>query len=278
MASTVRITGALIVDTMREASARMIFWGFYGLSTLLILFFLFLLRIDIIEGASATLTLFGQELPRKMELTRLVKQIYGGIAVFLYGVGMYLAVFAAAGLIPTVMEPGRIELLLSKPVGRAHLLLGRYVGAVLVVAINVAYLVCGIWLILGYKTGIWGREFLLAIPANIFMLAVLLTIVVVVSVLWENTAVATMVAFGVMLMSPILAQHALMRKLLSSEWSRQVWMGLFYVLPKPYDVGRVTMYWIRGEPTWEWMPFWSSAAFGAAMMGVGVILFRRKDY
>ena len=68
---------------------------------------------------------------------------------------MFLAVFASAGLIPTVFEPGRIELLLSKPVARHHILLGRYLGNLLVVAFNMLYLVGGVWLIFGIKTGMW---------------------------------------------------------------------------------------------------------------------------
>ena len=52
-------TIALVRDTFREALARKIFWGLFGLSTLMILFFLFLMRIDIVEGATATVSLFG---------------------------------------------------------------------------------------------------------------------------------------------------------------------------------------------------------------------------
>ena len=53
-------TWALIRDTFREAFARKIFWGLFGLSTVMILFFLFLLKIDIVEGAMATVSLFGR--------------------------------------------------------------------------------------------------------------------------------------------------------------------------------------------------------------------------
>ena len=45
-------TAALIRDTFREAFARKIFWGLFGLSTLMILFFLFIMKIDIVEGAA----------------------------------------------------------------------------------------------------------------------------------------------------------------------------------------------------------------------------------
>ena len=74
----------------------------------------------------------------------------------MYFAGMALAVFASAGLVAAVFEPGRIELLLSKPVSRTHLLLGRYLGNVLVVAANMVYLVLGSWIIFGMKTDVWG--------------------------------------------------------------------------------------------------------------------------
>ena len=75
---------------------------------------------------------------------------------------MFLSVFASAGLIPSVLEPGRIELLLSKPVSRTHILLGRYLGNILVISSNVVFLVLGVWTILGIKSGIWSPAFLIS--------------------------------------------------------------------------------------------------------------------
>ena len=140
------------------------------------------------------------------DVDRLVRGVYGGIATFLYTWGMFLAVFASAGLIPSVLEPGRIELLLSKPVSRTHILLGRYVGNVLVVSCNIVYLVLGVWIILGIKTGIWSPLFLISIATTIFAFAVLLSVVILIGVLFESAALATMVAAALMVMSMILAQ------------------------------------------------------------------------
>ena len=136
MRNNLRVTGALVRDTFREAFARKIFWGFAGCSTALILFFLFIMKIDVVQGAVATVSLFGKT-SNTEDVGRLVRQVHGGLAAFLFTAGMFLSVFASAGLIPTVFEPGRIELLLSKPVARHHILLGRYLGNLLVVAANV---------------------------------------------------------------------------------------------------------------------------------------------
>ena len=271
-------TASLLIDTFREAFARLIFWGFYGLSTALIFFFLFIMKIDLVEGARATISLLGQSGGRTLDIQNLVRTVQGGIAVFLYTWGMALAIFASAGLMPTMLEPGRIELLLSKPVTRHHLLLGRYLGNLLVVAFNMVYLVLGIYLIFGWKTGIWGSGFLWAIPSTVFIFAVLLTVITLVSVLFESAALALMVTFGLMLMSPILAQTKLAERLLSSQWSRNLWKGLYYVVPKVFDLGSMTMGLVRGNQVESLMPVWSSTLFAAAVLGAALYVFSRRDY
>jgi ABC-type transport system involved in multi-copper enzyme maturation permease subunit len=272
-----RVTLALVIDTFREALARWIFIGLFALSTLMILFFLFLMRVDIVQGATATISLFGQSGPTE-DVRRLVQNVYGGIATFLYTWAMGLAVFASAGLIPRVLEPGRIELILSKPVSRAHVLLGRFLGNVLVVAGNITYLVAGVWIIFGVKTGIWGPRFLVSIATTVFTFTVLLTVVVLLGVLVESTALATMVTMGLMVVSPILAQTPLMMRLLSSETSRNVWKGLYYALPKIYDIGRLTLNLVRGGESMDWMPLWSSALFGGLMLTAALAIFARRDF
>lgn len=273
-----RVTVALVRDTFREALARKIFLGFYALSTLLILFFLFLLKIDIVEGARATVTLFGQSSGRLRDVEALVRGFHAAIATFLYTWGMALAVFASAGLIPTVLEAGRIELLVSKPVRRSHVLLGRYLGNLAVVALNICYLVAGVWLIFGWKTGVWRADFLLAIFTTTFIFAVLLSVILLTGVLFESAAVTVMIVFGMMLLSPILAQTRLMERLLSSEWSRVLWKALYYVLPKVFDIGRMTLDLVHGRPAGSWMPVWTSGLFALATLGAGLWLFTRRDY
>lgn len=270
-------TLALVRDTFREALARKIFWGFWGCSTALILFFIFIMKIDVVQGAIATVSLFGNTGPTQ-DVTRLVKQFYAGLAAFLYTAGMFLAIFASGGLIPSVFEPGRIELLLSKPIQRYHILLGRYLGNLLVIAANVVYLVGSIWIIFGIKAGVWTKGFLLAAVLTVFMFAVLLAVVLLAGVLWESAAVSIMVTFGLMIISPIVAQKSLFERLLSSEWSRNVVRGLYYGLPKVFDVGRILREVVMGDRLTEWMPIWSTALFGLVVLSAGLYSFSKRDF
>jgi ABC-type transport system involved in multi-copper enzyme maturation permease subunit len=155
--SKLRVFAALISDTFQEARARWLFGGLFGLSTLLIAIFLFVLKIDLVQGA---ISIMGVESTTKsLDVRRFVSASYSVISIFLYVWGTLLAIFASSGLIPSVLEAGRISLLLSKPITRPMLLLGRYVGNVLVVAANHLYLIVSIWVIIGLKTEIWEKRF-----------------------------------------------------------------------------------------------------------------------
>jgi ABC-type transport system involved in multi-copper enzyme maturation permease subunit len=275
--STMNATLALVRDTFREAFARRIFWGFFGCCSALLLFLMFIMRIDVVQGAIATVTIFGRSTP-SADVQNLVQQTQSVIAMILYFAGMALSVFASAGLVAAVFEPGRIELLLSKPVSRTHLLLGRYLGNVLVVAANILYLVAGSWIIFGVKTGVWGGGFLVSSLCTIFIFSVLLAVLVLVGVLWDSSAVAIMVTFAIMIVTPILAQKATIERLLSSEWSRVVVRVLYYVLPKTSDVSVIIRHLILNQPVESWMPVWSTALFGTVVLGLGLWRFQRRSF
>ncbi len=268
---------ALLADTFQEASARWLFWGLFGLSTLLIGFFLFILKIDVVEGAVSLLGL-EQTTHHFWSLERLVRLSYSRVAIFLYIWGTFLAIFASAGLIPSVLEPGRIGLLLSKPVSRVTLLMGRFTGNILLVTANVLYLILSIWVIVGWKTGLWFPEFLITIPITVFVFAVLLCVVTLIGVAFESSSVAVMVAVALMLISAVLAQKDNVVKLLGSQWSRDLWTGLYWILPKVWDLGRAMMSLISDRQAAWITPAWTSGVFGLLVLAGAIQIFRKRDY
>ncbi len=269
--------GALVGDTLEEARARWLFWGLFALSTLLICFFLFVLNIDLAQGAVSFLNVRSNS--GAFEIERFVNISYSWVSLFLYIWGTFLAIFASSGLIPSVLEAGRISLLLSKPITRGTLLIGRYLGNLLVIAINDVYLIVSVWIILGLKTHIWQPRFLLAIPLALFIFAVLLSAVVLIGVLTESASLSVMVAFALMLVSTILAQRTNAARLLSSEWSRELWSAFYWIVPKFYDLGAAMKQIVRYDRQVElWTPIWTSAVFAIAVFSAAWSLFRRRDF
>jgi ABC-type transport system involved in multi-copper enzyme maturation permease subunit len=268
----------LISDTFQEARARWLFWGLFALSSLLIAIFLFVLKIDLVQGA---VTLMGAQSTSKPigDIREFVNHSYSWVSIALYIWGTFLAIFASAGLTPSVLESGRIGLLLSKPLTRTRLLLGRYLGNVCVVALNHIYLISSVWLILGIKTHIWEPRFLLAIPISIFIFAVLLCVVVLIGVLSESAALSVMVAVALMLVSTILAQRQVVVRLLSSQWSRDLWLAFYWIVPKVFDLGAAMKQIILYDRQAAWLtPIWTSAAFGIGVLFTAVYAFQRRDF
>ena len=263
---------ALIADTLQEARARWLFWGLFALSTFLIGLFLFILNIDLVAGAQVSI---GGDL----NVRRFVSMAYSWISVGLYVWGTLLAIFASAGLIPVLLEPGRIGLLLSKPVSRSMLLMGRYLGNLVIICLNNTYLILAVWMILGLRTHMWDARFLLAIPISVFMFAVLLCVVVLVGVVSESPALSVMAAVALMLVSSLLAQRDWSIRLLSTGWSRALWLALYWILPKVYDLSAAMKEMILYDRDAEWVtPVWTSAVFGSVVLSSAIYIFRRRDF
>ena len=120
--------------------------------------------------------------------------------------------------------------------------------------------------------------FLISIATTIFIFAVLLSVVVLIGVVFESAAAATMVTVALMIMSAILAQTTLMMRLLSSEWSRNLWRVLYYAFPKVYELGKITLDAIQSGTFSGYTAIWTSALFGIAMLGAALWIFQRRDF
>ena len=272
-------TLALIVDTFREALARKIFWAFFFSSTALLLFFMFIMHVDVVNGMVASMTIFKPtQMNHSVSAVDVVRTAESGLSAFLYTIGMGLAIFASAGLISAVFEPGRVELLLSKPVRRWQILTGRYIGNLLIVGFNLFYLTTGFWIIFGVKVGVWRPYLLLASVVTLFMFGVVLTFILLTAVMWESAAVSIITTFALVIICLILGSHNMLDRLLSSETSRTVVSALYYVFPKVPETGSILMNINLGKHIDSWMPIWSSALFGAVVISCGLWIFNRRNF
>ena len=104
-----------------------------------------------------------------------INQLLVTVLALLLGVaGVFVAVIVTASMIPQTFEAGSIDLLLSKPIYRGWLFLAKFVGGCAFIAINAAYFIGGLWLLLGLRFGLWNERLLLAIPLYLFLVRHLL--------------------------------------------------------------------------------------------------------
>ncbi len=108
--------------------------------------------------------------------------------------GVFVAVMVTASMIPQAFEAGSIDLLLSRPINRSWLFLAKFVGGCGFIAINAAYLIGGLWLLLGLRFGLWNERLLLAIPLYLFLFAIYYGVSSLAGVVWRNAIVSVVMA------------------------------------------------------------------------------------
>ncbi len=276
----------LVLITFRELWARKIVLGLFVVSSLVLLAVAFALNLDVVEGSLAGLQLFGQETtPEEMggengpplTLSRVVIAVESVVAGMAYWIGILLALFASASLFPDLQSEGRVELLLSKPVGRTQVLFGHVLGVWSAIAVLTLYLMGGVWIIMSLKTGVWNPRFLLSLLLVVGMFAVMYGAVVLMAVWTESTALGLIVSYGLIFVSMVLAAADQIGPTLG-PMTRPVFWGLYHSLPNFTEVTRIVSTLAKGNTVSSWYPFFSSLLFGGVTYGMTGYWFARRDF
>ena len=272
---------AVIDGTIRESMAKFTFLAFLIMSTLLLLIVTFAVNLDVVDGARAAARLFGRDIQlggRPISVDSLVTGIQTGLAGFLFGAGLFLSIFATANLVPVMLEKGYVDLLLSKPLSRPALYLGRYLGALSVVLLNLVYLVGGVWLVLGWKTGVWKSGLPAAGLVIVFTYAVLLGFMMLIGVLTRSSSITIMLSYFLFPLAGILAVREQVTVMLTSRIAVGIIDFLYHLLPKIAGLGQIMGQLAMGREVTTLAPLLSSAAFGAGCLVLGMVWFARRDY
>ncbi|WP_457654191.1 ABC transporter permease [Rhodocaloribacter sp.] len=284
-------TGILLL-TFRELWARKVTLGLFLVSTLAWLMLMFALNLDVVEGTLAGIRIFGQETtpteatrdPATGEVIRSTVTLEGfviGIQTFVGGaaylLGTLLGLFATAPLITGLLERGRIDLLLSKPLGRTRIFTGHLLGVWLTAAVLAAYLIGAVWLVMSLKSGVWNVSFLRAVPIIVVMFGVMYGVVVFLGVMTQSTALSLITAYGLIFVSAIFTARDTLVTQINPPW-RQVFEASYHVLPNFIEVTGIVAKLAGSEPVASWYPLWSSMLFGAVLYLGAALWFHHRDF
>ena len=272
---------ALVVDTWREALARYTLLGFFLVSSLFLLVLSFALNLDIVDGALAAGSLFGKSFDLHGGDVPIEKVVITGQSVFtamLYGMGIFLAVFATGSQVPHLVRRGTADLYMARPVGRTTVLLGRFVGAVTLVAANLVFLCGGFYLIVSFKTGVWNPRFLLAGGLILTVFLCYLGFMYLIGVLSGSTPLSIMLPYAIFFIALPLAAHKEIAAAVDSRWAARTVETLYWVLPKSAELGRDMVKLVMGEGRPDALSLGTTAAFGLVCLAASVVLFNRRNF
>jgi ABC-2 type transport system permease protein len=275
----------LFLLTARELWAKKIVLGLFVVSSLVLVAITFALNLEVVEGSLEGLRLFGEQSssdgpPQKspqLSLTRVVVAVEAIVAGAAYWIGILLSLFASAGLFSDLQAPGRVELLLAKPIARLRVLVGHVLGVLAAIAALVVYLMGGTWLIMSLKSGVWNPRFLLSIVIVIGMFGVMYAAILLMSVWTRSTALSLIVAYGLIFVSLVMAGSAQIAPMLGPVGEPVFW-GLYHVLPNFAEVTEVVTALAKGVAVGSWYPLVSSLLFAGVTYALVGYAFARRDF
>ena len=269
---------AIIQLTFWESFAKKTFIAFLGISTFICLLLIFALNLDIVDGLQTSISIFGLQSNQLIDLKKIVVGIETVVAAGLFTGGLFMSLFATSNLIPTMLDEGNIDLLISKPISRFFILLGRFLGSVTIVGFNIFYLVIFTWLIMSIKTGVWHVGFLLSGIMIVVTFTILFSLMTFLGIVIRSSAFSLMITYLILFFSPLLLQRDEIYALLSHKIYSYIVDGLYYILPKTAELGKLTHQLVGGIPVPSWMPLWSSLLFGITMFGISYYIFSKKNF
>jgi ABC-type transport system involved in multi-copper enzyme maturation permease subunit len=323
--TAVLVVRCMIRDTIRQSLASRGFWLLVGLSALCIL-----LCLSVgVEGATAVrphgeIELYGADHKPYTGLNRghgTISLGFGAVRVEQWrdpessvrmleillalvvagAVGMLLLLLWASGFLPEFLQPGAASVLLTKPVPRWALLVGKFSGVLAFVAVQITFFIVGTWTALGLRTGVWHPGYLVCIPLLVLQFAVLYSFSALLAVWTRNTVVCiagsllfwALCSFvNVNRLGAVLETEGGAAPTFSPVVQEFLEVG-YWVLPKPVDLEAVSRQSLRTEQHFSPLPelkalesdrsslvlsVLTSLLFSAALLGIAARRMARIDY
>lgn len=187
-----RQTFALLQDAYRELNHRKLFWITLALSGVVVLAF------AAVGNDEEGLTFLHWSIPFPLLSTNFIpsadfyKFIFAtlGVGYWLGWIATIIALISTASIMPEFVDRGSIDLMLSKPIGRARLFLTKFATGLLFAAMQVTVFTVASILVIGLRGGEWEPWLLIAIPLVVIFYSYLFAVQAVVGMITRSTIAA----------------------------------------------------------------------------------------
>lgn len=273
---------AVIADLLREAAARRWFLALAIALTALLLLLVTSLRLEVVDGALAATRLFGEPLFHEIRPADVaLRPVFQVASQVVFWGGLLFGVLACADFGPALLSPGRIEFLMALPLRRWELLLGTFLGVLVLAVGGALYAAGGLVLVLGGKTGVWtGWPLLSALLAALSFGSVYAAMLAM--ALWVRSAALSAATGVVVVVLGLLATHR--RTLMAAMEAgpgRALFAGitaLFPPLGRMADVASALASSTPLAPGSLLRLLLGTLAFTGAVLAVAGYRFERKDF
>jgi ABC-type transport system involved in multi-copper enzyme maturation permease subunit len=206
--------------------------------------------------------------------------------------GLFIAVFIGIGLVSKEVERRSIYALLSKPIRREELILGKYAGLVLTLVINVAVMAAALYAVLAYYDATvqgmarerWDAPALdPALLKPIAMILVELMLVTAIALFFSTFSspiLAAVLTFGLYVIGHFNSDLRNFEQVVESRTAAWIARTLYYVLPNfaPFDIKSDI---VHGRPVSLGYMAWTSGyavLYITLLLVIAILIFSRRDF
>jgi ABC-type transport system involved in multi-copper enzyme maturation permease subunit len=266
-----KATAAIAVNVFRESVRDKVLYN-------LVLFAILLIGASYMIGQLTA----GQDV-------KIIKD-FGLAATSLFG--LFIAVFIGIGLVSKEVERRSIYALLAKPIHRSQLVVGKYCGLTLTLAVNVALMTAALYAVLAYMS--WGVSenvartwdapaldpALLKAVALILVELMLVTAIALFFSTFSTPMLSAAFTFGLFLVGHFSSDLRNLQDVVDSPAAARLARGLYWVLPNlaQFDVKAAVVHGQSVPPGYLAVTMGYAACYIAMLLVISMFVFSRRDF
>jgi len=206
--------------------------------------------------------------------------------------GLFIAVFIGIGLVSKEVERRSIYALLAKPIERHQIVLGKYLGLVVTLAVNLSVMAAALYLVLAYMRWLVPEGVVKALDAPVLDPAMLKAVVLIFGELSIITAIALFfstfstpilsatLTFGLFVAGHFSADLRNFDQVVDSPTAVRLARALYWVLPNlaPFDVKAQVVHGQHVSAGYMALTMAYGAVYIAALLVAAMLIFSRRDF
>jgi len=195
---------------------------------------------------------------------------------------MWLFIAASAGYFPGLLEQGAVDCVLAKPLSRAKIYFGKYLGGLALFSGAIGLFSVVLFVGIGLRLGVWHLRIFYCMPLLIFCAALLYAFLALIGVFTRSTPLSILLGYFLYIVVD-LAFTAIRAFQQAGMFERWNWLDKLversrYVLPNFLEIKGVAVSFVLNMPKVDWTPFMVGGGWLVGSLLLGYWWFRRSDY